>query len=161
MIKVAIKSEKLSPFWGIFSKMEKFDSKKLASLLPDSASLFYLYDNEQVIEKAAWHPSYKPKENELQLCCDGNQILIKWVSCRFIQNSQRKKEEDKEYDDCIRYGIAIDDDESLACRWCRRSSEIPFLRWYGIFLCERFNHCWNKQSGCVASAIQPLCFTCL
>ena len=130
MIKVAIKSEKLSPFWGIFSKMEKFDSKKVASLLPDSASRFYLYDNEKVIEKAAWHPSYKPKENELQLCCDGNQIKIPWISCRFIQNSQCKKEEDKEYDDCIRYGIAIDDDESLACRWCRRSSEIPFLRWH-------------------------------
>ena len=57
--------------------MEQFDSKKVTSLLPDSASLFYLYDNEQVIEKAAWHPSYKPKENELQLCCDGNQIKMK------------------------------------------------------------------------------------
>ena len=77
MAKVAIKTEKLSPFGGIFSIMEQFDSQKLASLLPDSASRFYLYDNEQVIEKAAWHPSYKPKENELQLCCDGNQILIK------------------------------------------------------------------------------------
>lgn len=33
--------------------MEKFDSKKVTSLLPDSALLFYLYDNEQVIEKAA------------------------------------------------------------------------------------------------------------
>ena len=33
--------------------MEKFDSKKVTSLLPDSASRFYLYDNEKVIEKAA------------------------------------------------------------------------------------------------------------
>ena len=44
---------------------------------PDSASLFYLYDNEMVMEKAVWHPSREPKENEVQLCREGTPICIK------------------------------------------------------------------------------------
>lgn len=52
-------------------------AKKVAAILPDSASLFYLYDNEMVMEKAVWHPSREPKENELQLCREGTPICIK------------------------------------------------------------------------------------
>lgn len=59
----------------------KLRGKKLAyemvKLLPESASLFYIYDNDQVVEKASWHPSYTPKANELQLCRKGDPIRIK------------------------------------------------------------------------------------
>ena len=52
-------------------------AKMVAELLPDTASLYFLYDNENVVEKATRYPSRELKPNELQLCCEGNPIRIK------------------------------------------------------------------------------------
>lgn len=52
-------------------------AKMVAELLPDTASLYFLYDNENVLEKATRYPSRELKPNELQLCCEGNPIRIK------------------------------------------------------------------------------------
>ena len=50
---------------------------QVANLLPEWVALFYLYDNDKVVEKAYWHPDYTPKPNELQLCHNGEPIKIK------------------------------------------------------------------------------------
>ena len=50
---------------------------EVAKCLPESVSLFYLYDNEVVVKKASWHPSHTPRPNEMQLCRDGAPIRIK------------------------------------------------------------------------------------
>ena len=52
-------------------------AKWVAALLPDTSSLYFLCDNENVVEKATRHPSRELKPNELQLCCEGNPIRIK------------------------------------------------------------------------------------
>lgn len=49
---------------------------QVAKLLSDKVALFYLYDNENVVEKASWHPDHTPSPNELQLCRDGKPIKI-------------------------------------------------------------------------------------
>lgn len=48
----------------------------VAKLLSDKVALFYLYDNENVVQKACWHPDHTPSPKELQLCCDGKPIRI-------------------------------------------------------------------------------------
>lgn len=49
---------------------------QVAKLLSDKVALFYLYDNETVVQKAYWHPDHTPSPNELTLCCDGKPIRI-------------------------------------------------------------------------------------
>lgn len=63
--------------WQSWKKRGLELAHKVAALLPDSASLFFLYDNEKVVEKATWHPSSEPKPNELRLCYDGEPIRVK------------------------------------------------------------------------------------
>ena len=63
--------------WQSWKKRGFELANKVAALLPDSTSLFFLYDNEKIVEKATWHPSRKPKPNELQLCYDGDPIRVK------------------------------------------------------------------------------------
>ena len=50
---------------------------EVAKLLPDFSSLYFLYDNEQIVEKAPWHPSQRFLPNEMRLCRDGKPIRIK------------------------------------------------------------------------------------
>ena len=49
---------------------------QVATLLSDKVALFYLYDNENVVQKACLHPAQTPSPNEIQICCDGNPIRI-------------------------------------------------------------------------------------
>lgn len=49
---------------------------QVVKLLSDKVVLFYLYDNENVVEKACWHPFHTPSPNELELCCIGEPIRI-------------------------------------------------------------------------------------
>lgn len=49
---------------------------QVANLLSDKVALFYLYDNENVVQKAYRHPDHTPSPNELYLCRDGKPIRI-------------------------------------------------------------------------------------
>lgn len=49
---------------------------QVAKLLSDKVAMFYLYDNETVVQKAYWHPDHTPSPNELTLCCYGEPIRI-------------------------------------------------------------------------------------
>ncbi len=49
---------------------------QVANLLSDKVALFYLYENENVVQKAYWHPDHTPSPNELYLCRDGKPIRI-------------------------------------------------------------------------------------
>lgn len=69
--------ENLDYEWKLWKKRGMYLANEVAALLPDTASLFFLYDNDKVVEKAAWHPSHTPKPNELQLCYDGVPIRIR------------------------------------------------------------------------------------
>ncbi len=50
---------------------------EIAKLLSDFSSLYFLYDNEQIVEKAPCRSSERFLPNEMRLCRDGKPIRIK------------------------------------------------------------------------------------
>lgn len=62
--------------WQAWKKRGYELACQVAKLLSDKIALFYLYDNDVVVQKAYRHPSYTPSPNELQLCYYGEPIRI-------------------------------------------------------------------------------------
>ena len=106
MAKVAIKSEKLTPFWGIFSIMEQFDSR-LSAVIDSTLGMrcrLYGYQYSEIIRNfyksrhgEAWREEVRTQSNkphqgvclQVHLCASQMGQDIKAVCAEYLFMQQR------------------------------------------------------------------------